>query len=267
MARVVCFGLVFLALVFLALAAASEGASKTPVTVKFVLKAYDGQFDAGEIDTIEKRAAEQIVARLGEHARFLDYTTQSGSPFTLTATLRPRLVAERTGAPGEVVFQFKLEGPRVQANVEFVVFRPANDTGSIPGVPEFVKEIEVKLSEQAYRDQLRPLLLRVPIAKTGTLVNSPAAGWLLPYGRVEICLDPDSQLGIEHTVNVSGGVLRPKLLAHADGDLQGHILGRPVSPLEFQQQVGRFASSQVSVDAVWVTDYRDLVPCSEAFQK
>ncbi len=254
------------ALAFLTLAGASEAVTKTPVTVTFVLKAYDGQFDASEIETIQRRAAEQIVARLNQHARFLEYTTQSGSAFILSATLHPRSAGERSGAPGEVVVEFKLQGPRVQGNPEFVVFRPANDTGGIPGVEGFVKEVDIRLPEQIYRDQLRPLLLRIPIAKTGTLLSNPAAGWLLPYGRVELCLDPDSQLGIEHTVQVTGGVLRPKLLAHADGDLQGHILGRPVNPTEFQQ-LGAFPPDQVSVDAIWVTDYRDLVPCSEDFQK
>jgi len=256
-----------LGIVFLVLTGASEAAAKTPVTVKFVLKAYDGQFDTAEVETIQRQVTEQIAARLGEHARFLEYVTQDGNAFIVTATLQPRLASERSGAPGEVVFHFKLEGPRVQANPEFVVFRPANDIGSIPGVEGFVKEIDLRLSEQIYRNQLRPLLLRVPIATTGKLLSSPAAGWLLPYGRVEICLDPDSQLGIEHTVQITGGVLRPKLFAHADGDFEGHILGRPVNPSEFQQQLGTLPADQVSIGSIWVTEYRDLVPCSNAFQK
>jgi hypothetical protein len=254
------------ALAFLTLTAASEAASKTPVTVKFVLKAYDGQFDAGETAALQKRAAEQIVGRLRQYAPFFEYTTQSGSAFTLTVTLQPRLVAERKGAPAEVVAHFQLDGPRVKTNPEFVVFRPASDTGGIPGVDGFVKEVDIKVSEQAYRDHLRPLLLRIPIAKTGTVVSNPA-GWLLPYGRVELCLDPDSQLDIEHTVRVGEAVLRPKLPAHADGELQGHILGRPVNLTEFQQQLGALSPAQVSVNAIWVSDYRDLIPCSADFQK
>jgi hypothetical protein len=52
-----------LGLVLLVLTGASEAAAKTPVTVKFVLKAYDGQFDTAEVETIQRQVAEQIAAR------------------------------------------------------------------------------------------------------------------------------------------------------------------------------------------------------------
>src|SRR6267143_6879830 len=83
-----------LGLVLLVLTGASEAAAKTPVTVKFVLKAYDGQFDTAEIETIQRQVAEQIATRLGEHARFLEYATQGRNDFVVTADLQPGIVSE-----------------------------------------------------------------------------------------------------------------------------------------------------------------------------
>src|SRR5437879_9682971 len=101
-----------LALALLALPGANAEAAtaKTSVLVKFELQAYRDHFDPAQADELEKRAAELIAAKLHEHVPFLEFTAQSGPSFSLTATLRARLAAERAGAPGEVVLEFKLGG-------------------------------------------------------------------------------------------------------------------------------------------------------------
>ncbi|MCL4498796.1 MAG: hypothetical protein M1335_00930 [Chloroflexi bacterium] len=265
MARAVAIALAFL--VFAGTAA--DATQRTTVTVKFVLKAYRGEdFDDAESNEVQKRAAEWIVKRLREHVPFLGFTTQEGSEFTLTATLRESSAVGRPQAPREVGFSFKLDGPRVQANEEYVVFRPPADLSGISTkVDDFVEEIDRKLTEETYRGRLRPLLCQVPIAKTGQVVTGPAPGWVLPHKRNDICLDFQSQLRIEHVVQFATVVRRMELYGRADGELQGQIFGSPVDLLEFRQQLGAVAPDQVSVTLIWVKDYRDLVPCSTDFGK
>lgn len=259
-----------LALLLLALTA-SEASAKTLVTVKFVLTAYQQVFfDAAQTELIQKRAADRIIARLREHARFLDFTAQD-SPFKLTVTLRPRLASERTetpprAVPGEVVLQFNLEGPRVTAEPVYVVFRPASDIGRVPPVDGFIEEIDIKLPQEIYRGQLRSMLLKVPIANTAQVRT---AGWLLPYERSELCLEVDSELDIEHLVRLTGGgTRRQKLSAIADGDVDGRILGSPAQAAEAKlQELAALPPSQVAVDLVWVTKYQDLTGCSRDFPR
>lgn len=264
MARAVAIALAFLMLA----GTAADATQRTTVTVKFVLKAYRGdEFDEAQSVEVEKHAAERIAKRLATHVPFLEFTNQDGSEFTLTAMLRKSSVAGRPQAPREVGFSFKLEGPRVQANEEYVVFRPASDLSSIPFVDELVQEIDIKLTEETYRGRLRPLLCQVPIAKTGQVVTGSAPGWVLPHKRNDICMDFQSQLRIEHVVQLAPVVRRMVLSGRADGELQGQIFGSPVNPSEFQQQLGAVAPGQVSVELIWVSDYRDLVPCSTDFGK
>lgn len=255
-----------LALALLALAApAARAATKTAVTVTFSLRAYEVEFLPAEIAHVETRAAERIVARLREYAPFLDFTTAPGKEFTLAATLRPRATGERAGAPAEVIVQFKLGGPQVQARPEHVIFRPANDLSGVPLVDGFIEEIDLKLTEDVYRGQLRSMLLQVPIARTGQFSSNPA-GWVLPHRRTELCLHFQSRLNVEHIVRLAPeNVRRPQLPARADEDRQGQIFGRPVDPSNFQQEFATIQADQVSVAGIWITEYRDLVPCSSDF--
>jgi hypothetical protein len=250
----------------LMIAAPSEAASKTAVTVKFVLSAYPREFDPGQVQAIERQAAERIVMRLGEHTRFLTFTTQDGNLFTLTVTLRPRSAAERPDAPGEVVFQFSLVGPRVRADPVYVTFRPANDISRVPPVDQFIEEVDLRLSQHASGGTLVQSLITVPIATTAEMRPS-LPGWLLPYQRNELCLEVDSELTIEHVVRVAGGgSRRPQLVAIADGDVDGRILGSPQNPADFQQIAG-LPPADVSVDLIWVKKYQARVGCSPDFPR
>lgn len=246
------------------IAVPSEAASKTAVTVKFVLSAYPREFDPGQVEAIQKQAAERIVMRLGEHTRFLDFTTKDGKPFTLTVTLRPRSAAGRLDAPGEVVFEFTLVGPRVTADPLYVTFRPANDISRVPPVDQFLEEVDLRLLEHAFGGTLVQSLIAVPIATTAELRPS-VPGWLLPYQRNELCLEVDSELTIEHVVRIAGGSRRPKLEAIADGDVDGRILGSPRDPAAFQQTIAGLPPADVSVDLVWVKKYQERVGCSPDF--
>lgn len=262
--------LVAFALAVVTLVSLAEAAGKTRVRVKFVMNEYKQYFNAAQIATIEKRAAEQLISRLGgEHARFLDFTTQDGSAsFVLTVTLRSRLAAERIGAPGEVIFHFTVDGPGLQAKHEFVVFRPADDTAKIPALDVFVEDIKKALSDQAYREQLRPLLLNVPIASSGKVLSgAPGPGWLLPYRHQDICLDYESQLRIHHVIRSGAAVHRPKLAARADSDVGGQILGRPVDAAEFARHLGAVRPDDVKIDSVLVTDFHDLAGCAGEFSR
>jgi hypothetical protein len=244
-----------------------EAAAKTSVLVKFVLQAYTQHFDAAQTDEVQKQATELIAARLDEHVPFLEFAGQGDGPFTLTATLRRRLPSERTAAPGEVVLEFKLDGGGLTGR-EFVVFRPANNIDPIPRVDGLVKEIDLRLTEETYRVQLRSLLLKVPVAATGEVVSVPQPGWALPYQRNELCLDSRSQLEVDHVVQLSGGVLRPRLKASAEGDdVQGRIVGLPTNPAEFQQRIAALPPGQVTVGPIWVIVYEDLQNCSKDFPR
>lgn len=257
MARVVGFALAC----FMLSGAMVEAAQKTALTVTFVLEAYRDEFSDQECDEVEKHTAELIVTRLREHVPFLEFTTNQGSDFSLTVTLRKSPAPGQPQAPREVGFYFKLEGARIQVHEEYVVFRPPHDLGSIPLVDGFIQEIDLKLTEDIYRGRLRSLLHQVPISKTGEVVSDPA-GWVIPYKWSDICMEKESLLRIEHVVTRATVVLSPVLSARANGVSEGQIFCSPVNPTEFSQQLGAVSPDNVSVNLIWVTDYRDLVPCS-----
>ena len=261
-----------IALAFLMLAGtAADATQRTAVTVKFVLNEYRGGlvFDDAQSFEVQKRAAERIVERLREHVRFLEFTTQEGSEFTLTATLKKSSAAEGSLAPPEIGISFKLEGPQVKTNEEYVVFRSADKLEGISTLVDvFVQQIDMKLTEEIYKGRLRPLLCKVPIAKTGgKVVIGPMPGWEIPHKYTDICLGLDSHLGIEHVVRLPPYVRRTVLPGLADTDIKGQIVGSPVNPAEFQQLLGAVAPGQVSVEFIWVTDYIEPALCSPDFGK
>jgi hypothetical protein len=252
-------------LALLALTGPAAAATRTAVTVKFVLQAFRPEhFNDAESEQVQKLAGELLAAKLRERVPFLDFTTQAGPSFAFVATLRSRLAAEHAGAPGEVILEFRLDGAGAP-RPEFVVFRPANSITGIPGVDGLVKEIDTRLGGEQYL-RLRALLLRVPVATTGNVVSSPTPGWALPYLRNELCLPFESQLDVHHVITTPQGVLRPRLPARAEADdSEGRIVGVPTSATEFQQKIATLPQNQITVGPIWVTVYEDPGDCSRDF--
>lgn len=278
MVRAVAIALGF----FMLAGTAADATQRTAVTVKFVLNEYGKLlFDDAQGVEVQKLAAERIANRLTALVPFLEFTTKEGSEFTLTATLRKSSAAGSSLAPSEIGISFKLEGPegslapfrlggpQVRTNEEYVVFRSADKLEGISTLVEvFVLQIEMKLTEETYKGRLRPLLGKVPIAKTGgKVVTGPMPGWEIPYNYNDICLGRYSVLGIEHEVGLPPYVRRRVLDGLADSELKGQIVGSPVNPAELQQLLGAVAPGQVTVKLIWVTDYKEFVSCLTDFGK
>ncbi|HLC42442.1 MAG TPA: hypothetical protein VJO34_12580 [Methylomirabilota bacterium] len=257
-----------------------DAEQKTVVGVKFVLDehSYRKHF-LPDIPLLEREATARIVKKLREHIGFLDFAAiPPEPPFKLTVRLDAKAPPEQPGAAREVGFHIILDGPKVTRNTEYVIFRDEENFGKSLGTAEsLVTEIGSKLRDDVYKDRIGKLLNQVPITRTGHLWGSPPEGWVIPYRPIDLCMDFQSQLVIENLVP-SGAVRKHREFeARAIGEflpsaptsidhLRGHIFSEPTDLQKFQTEVGAVSPAQISVSAVYVKEYRHLVPCSTDFR-
>jgi len=255
------------------LAEPAHAGQKTPVTVRFVVDAYQSYFLAPQRVDLEAKAATRITERLRAYVPHFDFTTATGKPFVLTILLAPRVTAERRDAPKEVGLHIELTGPRVGRVKEYVVFRVPDDLTPITTVDDMVQEIDERLPEAEYAGRITELLVRVPIAEGGRVIYQPRSGWILPHRVAEICLDRGSKIAIESTVpGPVGPRLTPPIEALAVGSfnppgqtdlstMRGNIFSEPVDLLVFQREMGGVDEKLIVVSGVWIRRRESAAEC------
>lgn len=278
------FRIIWLATLIVATTVVQGGAEqKTIVGAKFLLeeKSYRKHFSKeNEIPLLEREATARIVKKLREHIGFLDFALAPPDlPFNLTVRLDANAPPERPGAAREVGFHIILEGPGVTQNSEYVMFRAEQNFGTALGtVDSLLTEIGVRLRDGEYKHRIGKLLTQIPIARSGHVwSNPPPVGWVLPHQHTDLCMDFDSHLEIVSVVPSVTGPMPLKLEALAShpfrpptptaiDHLRGNIFSKAIDPSKFQSELGATTASQISVSAVYVKEYRHLVPCSTDFR-
>jgi hypothetical protein len=247
---------------------------RTPVTVAVVVVEYRNDF--ADVRALEREAAARIAGRLGRHLGFLRFTPAPGAPFMLTFEVKAKAPPERPGAPREVGFHIRLEGPGVRESGDYLVFRGEDEFGRpIGDVPAMAAEIDLKLRDDDLRGRLAKLLRQIPIARSAHVWRAPPpVGWILPYRRGDLCVDFHSQFVIETVVLTAVGPSRVELEARAAAEflppdptpvdrLRGHIFTRPLDEARFQAELG--GAAQASVEAIRLKEYRALAGCGADF--
>jgi len=268
MHRRVWIGLVAVAL----LAGPAHAGPKTPVTVKFVLDAYQAYFPTAPLrGELEAKATGRIIQRLQAYVPYFDFTRDAGKPFTLTIRLAARVNAERRDAPKEIGLHIELTGPK--AGREYVVFRVPEDIRPITTVDDMVQEIDERLPEAEYGGRITELLVRVPIAQGGRVIYQPRSGWILPHRVADICLDRGSRLTIESTVpGPVGPRLTRALEALAVGQfnppgqtdlpmLRGNIFTEPVDLQLFRQEMDGADEKLIAITSVLIRKRESAAEC------
>lgn len=258
----------------------AAGEQRTPVAVKVVVVEYRNDFGARVAD-LERAAAERIAARLGRHLGFLRFTPSPGAPYTLTFEIKAKVPPERPGAPREVGFHVRLDGPDVREGTDYLVFRGEEEFGRpIGDVAAMAAEIDVRLRDDDLRGRLGKLLRQIPIArspvaKSAYVWKARPPGWILPYRRSDLCVDFHSQFVIETAVSTAIGRERVELEARAAAEfeppgptpidrLRGHIFTRPLDEDRFRAEVAE--ADGASVEAIWMKEYRALAGCEADFE-
>jgi hypothetical protein len=186
---------------------------------------YQTHFQPGTLKRVSDSIGVVLRSLLAEHVGFLEYGTDSRSPYSLLVTL-DRSDTLSDNDDDEVGFRAILHGPQVSAQVYLRTFREAG-TGDVGlgNEAEFRRSVTIALlglQDKDYAVLVRWLFSRVPIADSGLVWRSPF-GVILPLRRVDFCFGEDSHL---------------QALSHVRQGVKGTQQRVPAHPGEFNPPVG-----------------------------
>jgi hypothetical protein len=202
-------------------AASAQGPTPRPavrVTFEVQEPSVKSNFTPAEIAEIEAAGAAMVARHLAGRARFLDF--QPAVPrYQLRVALNRRDVT--SSRPDDLVLHAAVLGPGVApSRIHWKVFRRAQQvTPPIGGSPaQFLRTLELVLA--GHEDMpIMPRLTRIPLTTTVALSPQPL-GWVLPYRRDELCIDPASTLRVDNVIPAGPSAVRNySYEADASGEL------------------------------------------------
>ena len=256
-----------LALLLLATTAAAQR-PRRPVKVEFriVEATYRPSLDSAEALRLQDSATASLAALLADRLPFLSFE-RADSDSTLLIVALDRRDRGSTAPIVEVGFHATLVRPRSDSShIYWMMFRPAEAALQGVGTPDaLLAEIRARferLSEADWTRLVGDLLSRVPIADTAAMWAQPL-GWIIPYQRRDLCLDPTSVLRVDNVVLRSFGTEQQTVVIDATGTfdppaqtlsptlerMRKSILGLPRDRVTL-------SPDSVQVKAVYVSEYR-----------
>lgn len=256
-------------LALLAAVAASAASAQVPTPRPAVRVTFEVQepsvrnnFTAAEIAQIEATGAAMIGRHLAGRARFLDFRP-TVPRYQLRIALRRRDVT--SSRPDDLVLHAAVLGPGIVASrIHWKVFRRAQQvTPPIAGSPaQFLRTLELVLA--GHEDMpIMPRLTRIPLTTTVVLSPQPL-GWVLPYRRDELCIDPASTLRVDNVLPAGPSAVRNYTyqadasgeLAPAPGRQWGKVItvARPTQP-EYAALRQAISAGTARVTAVYLDQY------------
>lgn len=197
------------------------------------------------------------------------------SPYHLVVRLLRRQPG--TTGPAEVGLWASLAGAGVDsASVYWLTLRPLEAYNDARGTPrELLADLRARVQAPGAGTAVQELLGRVPIAPKAAVWRSPL-GWVLPFRRAELCLDPASTLRIRNRIRSGAGPRVVELVADASGDFdptplpaqwaaeQYHVVGYalPGQAGLDDLRTAAAAADGITVEGVYVRDYhRSATSC------
>ncbi len=208
-----------------------------------------------------------LAARLQDALRYADFLASDTAADTLTFAL-DRL--DRAGSgPDELWLYARVSGAGVVAHeIRWFLFQKLIDYNAArPRVAVLMKDLATKVGLQDVAPISTDLLSDVPLANRADVwLKEPGPGWVVPFGREDLCIDPRSTFRVRNRIMVQPATRDIDFTADASGTLHRKILALPAHAQSEELAALKSAgAANVQVLAVYLTRYqRDPAICLAA---
>lgn len=285
--RGLAFGIVTAALLSIGLAEAVQ-LPGVQIDFKITEPDYRDEFFDSQLADLRLAGATLLAELLADEVGFLAFSPASEEAVTSTLPgpqdsdcpesgtdyrLCIRLDGLERGSQGvahEVGLHFQLRGPEVRENEarDYWMFRSRQEWElPVPGVPELLTEIRLKLADADYPGLVREVLSQIKLSERCQVRKEMPAGWILPFTHEDLCMDRGTKLTIEHEVIVAMIALELSFTVEASGELlapgspeHGQVFCKPAAGLDPLQlaELHEAPAEAVAKTKIFVVDYQRL---------
>lgn len=248
-------------------------ADRPSVVVTFELNEprLQNAFKPAQRKQVESLAADALAKRLGERIGFMAFSSQPPGAYSLIVRLEA--TAESTSTLfKETILRAELNMPGAASRSLRWRFRPADRYGDPSGgVEGLVREIDLRTKDIDFSALIRDVLGQVPIAREAQIWKDPV-GWVIPYRKVDLCMDFHSVLRIENMLPSGAGPVLKEFKARASADFaprgpsanafRGQIFTEPMPAQDGIAELRSARSEDVTIRGVYVVEYMQLAPCT-----
>lgn len=236
----------------------AAGQARPRIRVAFELpnRAYH-ELTPAESTAVALSASSLLAARLQQVLRYADFLASDTAADTLTFAL-DRLDRAATG-PDELWLYARVSGAGVLPHgLRWFLFQKLADYNAArPRVEVLVKDVATKVALQDVSAISSELLSDVPLTNRADVrLDPPGPGWLVPFGRKDLCMDANSTFRVRNRIALDPGSRDIDFTAMASVTLGRKILAVPARAQAEDVAVLRSAGARrVQVLAVYLTRY------------